>query len=542
MNILGYIRVSNEDQIENYSLHNQLEYIKGFCDSNGHKLIKTFSDEGKSASNTNRKELIKLLDYALNDRNSIDAIAVYKIDRLSRETGDYLNIKAKLLNKDILIISVTEPIDATPQGEFLETIMAAQAKLDNAIKSQRTIDGMTRRLESGLPTNPPPVGYVYESKVEGKNNVVRDEPRFSLLKKAGKKYMQGSHTSTEIADFLDEEGFRTRGGLKPNSKFFNSFVKNKFYAGYIFSKTRNKEFEGSYERMFTLEEWLKMQEIASGRVKISFTRHHNNPDFPLRRFLKCGQCGQKLTGAWSKGRNKRYAYYFCPNHSPSIKKDELETEFISVLEKLTPKKEVADEFALILNKKYVEYLKNCGVNKEKVQKKITKLKEKQNMIVEKNIKGVYSDNISKEQLTQVKKEVDRLSTKLHDINNNQLKPDEISSFAHDFLTNLRTTWETSSLEEKQRLQTIIFPDGVFYEFPGIRTTTLSPIFNVLKMYEEGNSNLGWLIGFEPTTFASTGRRSTTELQPPRHYHATQNLWIIPLLYATKGLELNYILT
>ena len=53
MNVIGYIRVSSEEQVENYSLANQEEYITNFCAKNKFTLIKIFRDEGKSAKNTN---------------------------------------------------------------------------------------------------------------------------------------------------------------------------------------------------------------------------------------------------------------------------------------------------------------------------------------------------------------------------------------------------------------------------------------------------------------------------------------------------------
>jgi hypothetical protein len=38
------------------------------------------------------------------------------VDRLARNVGDHFNIKASLLKYEARVLSVTEPIDANPEG------------------------------------------------------------------------------------------------------------------------------------------------------------------------------------------------------------------------------------------------------------------------------------------------------------------------------------------------------------------------------------------------------------------------------------------
>lgn len=56
---------------------------------------------------------------------------VHTVDRLARNVGDHFNIKASLLKLDVNVVSVTEPIDAKPEGKLLETILAGFAQFDN---------------------------------------------------------------------------------------------------------------------------------------------------------------------------------------------------------------------------------------------------------------------------------------------------------------------------------------------------------------------------------------------------------------------------
>ncbi|WP_424975359.1 zinc ribbon domain-containing protein [Dinoroseobacter sp. S124A] len=63
------------------------------------------------------------------------------------------------------------------------------------------------------------------------------------------------------------------------------------------------------------------------------------PDFPLCGHVHCGACGNAMTGAWSKGKYKHYAYYRCETlgcsqKSKSIPQARLEGGFEDVLKSL----------------------------------------------------------------------------------------------------------------------------------------------------------------------------------------------------------------
>ncbi len=507
MNVIGYIRVSSEEQVENYSLANQEEYITNFCSKNNFTLLEIFRDEGKSAKNTNRLGLQKMLEYALNKKNKVNVLAVYKIDRLSRDTSDFLEIKRRITLNQISLISVTEPMDSSPMGEFMETLVAAQAKLDNRMKSQRTIDGMTKRLEAGLPTNPPSNGYKYENNTSGKNNVVRDEPRFSLLQRAGKEYMKGIYNFTQIANMLNSWGYITKKGRSADEKSVGNFLRNKYYAGIIYSKTRQKEFQGSFEPMFSPSEWLKIQQVLNGKTKTAKPKLRNNPDFPLRNFSLCCICGKKLSGAWSKGRNSLYAYYFCPDCKKSFRKKRLEDEFLDLLFVFTPKPETIEVFAKILYEKYKAKVQNSVTERNTLKKRIADLNATKMALVAKNLKGIYSDELFTEQSTHIKEELDDLTNQLNSLDEEILTIDDLIAFSRKFLSDLRTIWNIADLQTKQRLQQAIFPKGITYLNPGIRTEDICCLFKVIGKSDFENRNMGWLMGFEPTTSSSTERRS-----------------------------------
>ena len=99
---------------------------------------------------TDRKELQRLLEYVRTYKNEVDVLYIWKIDRLSRNLGDYYGIKVALSRYGVRIASVTEPIDDDPVGLFLEAILAAAAQFDNDIRAIRTVGGMRAPLSNAV--------------------------------------------------------------------------------------------------------------------------------------------------------------------------------------------------------------------------------------------------------------------------------------------------------------------------------------------------------------------------------------------------------
>ena len=118
--VAAYVRVSSQEQTEGYSIDGQLRLIAERCDLQGHKLVAEYVDAGVSGKSTQgRTGLNRLLVDAAN--NEFDAILVWKLNRLARNLKDLLEISSTLVQKQIRIVSLTEPFDiSTPHGTFTD--------------------------------------------------------------------------------------------------------------------------------------------------------------------------------------------------------------------------------------------------------------------------------------------------------------------------------------------------------------------------------------------------------------------------------------
>ena len=106
-NAVSYVRVSSDDQAKHgFSIGQQITNNMEFALKNGYKIVKTFKDEGISAKDLNRPGLQSLLEYCSDEKNKVKAVIIWKLDRISRNVGDYSATLAPFFaNYDINTVS-----------------------------------------------------------------------------------------------------------------------------------------------------------------------------------------------------------------------------------------------------------------------------------------------------------------------------------------------------------------------------------------------------------------------------------------------------
>lgn len=169
-----YLRVSTEEQVENYSLGTQEGICRKEADKRNIEVAMTFREEGRSAKTiTGRPVLMEMLAYCKKHKREIGSVIVYRLDRISRQTSDYLIIRKKLAESEVQLISATEPTGDTPTEKFVETMLAGFAQMDNDVRSERAKNGLRARFMSGLSAYAP-LGYI------NKNGYVVKDPTLSI--------------------------------------------------------------------------------------------------------------------------------------------------------------------------------------------------------------------------------------------------------------------------------------------------------------------------------------------------------------------------
>ncbi len=108
MRAVIYCRVSTKEQVNNLSLPTQEKTCRDFCKREGIAVQRVFVEEGESAKTANRTQLKSMLEYCRRHSNELDFAVFYSVSRLSRNTLDYLAIKAGLAGLGIKGANRTE--------------------------------------------------------------------------------------------------------------------------------------------------------------------------------------------------------------------------------------------------------------------------------------------------------------------------------------------------------------------------------------------------------------------------------------------------
>lgn len=160
------------------SIENQIEmcenYIKSHFPDDTHS-ISVFEDEGFSGKNLNRPQFQTMMSEE--HKNPFDLIIVYRLDRISRNVGDFSSLIDELNSYNTAFVSIKEQFDtSTPMGRAMMNIAAVFAQLERETIAERVKDNMymlarTGRWLGGIT----PLGYVSE-KVENLDK--KDSKRF----------------------------------------------------------------------------------------------------------------------------------------------------------------------------------------------------------------------------------------------------------------------------------------------------------------------------------------------------------------------------
>ena len=484
-----YLRVSSEEQVENYSLDTQEDICRKEADKRGYQIVDVFSEEGKSAKTiSGRTVLIDMLEYCRKNSRQIQAVFVYRLDRISRQTGDYLAIRKKLAEKGVTIISATEPTGDSPTEKLVETILAGFAQLDNDIRSERTRNGLRARFLAGLISGKPPLGYMLQAGYAIKNPKTWDK-----MKAAWDLMTTGTKSLAEMAKIMDEWGLNEKikdREYKLRPQTVNGIFRHKFYMGKLTSEVYPEEPSGQHIPMITEAQFYKVQAILSGRNTSSSMlsrRNREGDQFPLRRIIKCSKCGVGLTAGWSKGRHKRYGYYRCGGKciTTSIKKEEIEEKLVKDLKEITPTEECVELFITFLYKTYYQRLSRLTTIKNKADEEIKRLQETRKTLVEKNLSGVYSDEIFKEQNLIIEDKMTKAQITKDDSIIDKYNINAITSFIKTLLVDLGETYRRSNLSQARVLLGSIFPYGISWSYDGTLNHKISPIYQSIRTFDRG---------------------------------------------------------
>lgn len=302
-----YIRVSTAEQaMHGKSLQAQLDYLQKYADEHNMKVVGVYADEGQTARKElkKRKAIHRLLSSV--ERNEIDVILFWRMDRWFRSVSDFYKVQDILDAHGTRWISTSEPninmetrdgrlslnlVLTIGQNEVDTTSERIRFTVDNMIKNGRLVWG-----ESNLP-----FGYSIKE-VDGRKIIVKNEEEAPMVEEFYRYFLKHNNKSATVRHM--QETF----GIDFSYSILRTMLSSEFYIG----KYRdNTNYCPAY---LSLEEWEKVQSIAKRNVKGT----RSGRIYIFSGMIRCPLCGQKLVGTGCSSiinretREKRtYNYYRC---------------------------------------------------------------------------------------------------------------------------------------------------------------------------------------------------------------------------------------
>src|SRR5262245_33658201 len=300
-----YCRVSTKDQTKNLSLPTQEKACRDYCIREGYEVVAVFVEEGESAKTADRTKLKELLVFCNEKKNRVDVLVVNSVSRFSRDQFAHYTVRSILSKRGITLRSATEPIDDSPTGKLVEGILSTIAQFENDDKAERTKRGMKAALERGTWPFRPSLGYLKAQQADGRSRIVHDPKVAPFIREAFELFATRRYERIEVLRIVSAAGLRNKKGKELSPQSFANLLRNQFYAGKPVVKGWQIDAKGAFEPIVSEETFTLVQSILLGRKPTTLKRRRTHPDFPLRHFVKCGECQRPLTASYSTGRSDK---------------------------------------------------------------------------------------------------------------------------------------------------------------------------------------------------------------------------------------------
>lgn len=492
---LIYCRVSSTKQrLEGSGLESQEQRCRAYAEDKGYEVEAVFPDDVSGGGDFMRRPgMVALLSYLDAQKGKPYVVIFDDLKRFARDTEFHLKLRREFSKRGATIECLNFRFEDTPEGKFIETVIAAQGELEREQNRRQVVQKMQARVESGYWVFRAPVGYRYVNAPAGGGKVlVPDEVLAPVVRDALEGFATGHLASqAEVLRFLERNPHfpkdRKDGTLRPMT--VTRLLKKVVYAGYVEAPKWGVSLrKGKHEGLISFETFQRIQDNLEGRKRLPAARKDFNEDFPLRGFVQCGCCGNAMTAAWSKGKTKHYAYYRCETRgceakSKSIPRAKLETEFAEIMQGLQPARGLFDLAKAMLRDAWDMRLAVAHGEKDELQR----------------------------QLKDVERQIESLLDRIVDANS--------ASVVSAYEARIEKL-ERQKIVLAERVETTVPPKGRLEDCIELALNFLANPWNI---YKKGDFTLRQtvlrLVFSKPLTYGQNGVYGTPELSFPFRYLA-----------------------
>ena len=397
-----------------------------YAKSKDYTEFEYYIDGGYSGKDLNRPAIQKLIEDCKNHK--IDAVFVFKLDRISRSQRDTLYLIEEVFNKyDVSFISMRENFDtSTPFGKAMIGVLSVFAQLERETILERTRIGLKKRAEAGLWRGGGKIPFPYRYD-RNTGTLIPIPEQVELLHKMISLYISGKSFNV-IGDIvgMDESLVETR----------ILSITNTGKVPY-----KDEVYDGKHEAVVSDELYEEILRVNKVRSHEKYERH-----YLLSGKVYCGHCGAKYRyQKWGKrlimycySQQKSKPRYIKDPNCNNKRWDTFEVED-AVLEELFKMSLDLDLFKKTFNIATVNVKNEYRVRLEEITKQINNLLN--------NIASGIAVEETNKKINELEKEKETIEEKL--IESEQKEKDNKVSL--NMIKNLKATWFDMDFDEQRRI-------------------------------------------------------------------------------------------
>ena len=509
---LIYCRVSSKRQKTSGSgLESQEHRCRTYAAQHGYQVEKIFPDDMTGTGDfMQRPSLMALLDYLKKHPDKSYVVIIDDLKRLARDTISHIQLRMLFRQHDAQIECPNFKFDDSPEGQFIETLFAAQGELEAKQGKRQTIQKMKARLEAGYWVFFKPFGYDYQ-KAKGGGKILVKNDIAPIITEALEGFACGRFQSkTEVRRFLESfPEFPTGSNGKLHPQRVEDILTRVIYAGYIESEAMNvSRRKGQHEPLISLETFNRVQERLQGRANVP-ARKDLNKDFPLRGAVVCADCGKPMTACWSKGKTKHHPYYYCytkgcVSRSKSIRREVIEGEFEELLKSLSPSKALIDMVHTMFKELWKQRKAQQSKRKKALHNQLQHLDRQAQQLLDRILEASVPSIVTayEEKIKKIEEEKLLIHEKIAACGKPIRPYNEILRTSVDFISNPHKLWASEGehqFENRRIVLKLAFLEKLEYrKGEGFRTPQMSLPFKVLGDFYREKKEVAEREGFEPS--------------------------------------------
>ncbi len=462
---VAYARFSSNNQREE-SIDAQLRAIREYCERENIELIAEFTDEAVSGKTDDREDFQNMVNQLLRGHIQADYVLVHKFNRFARNKFDSALYKKKLNDVDIKVVSVTQKIDDTPEGELLEGFLET---IDQYYSANLAVEVRKGLRENALKGKHAGGQVLFGYSLDDEGYYVPNE-NAKIVKRMFEEFAAGV-PKTDICERLNAEGYRNQRGKKFNTRTLYDLLRNEKYIGnyvYTIDKKETIRLDGIIkDHPIDKELWNTVQRLCREASEEAQARQRTEKRYyHLTGKAFCTCCGEHICGAGSKrsgGHNgkkdgKLNYYYKCVGKvkhkngckNPSINKDWFESKVLKAVTDIVMDENQVKQIAQVAYEEILSMRDEPVISTAQLKKELAQIFKKQEKLTDLYLDGDMSKEMLDEkngELTRRKFQIEEeLEKRRNVLEAEDIQPKDIENFIVQFIEDVKE--DCGSMDEE----------------------------------------------------------------------------------------------